>query len=136
IENELNHLEKKKFKDSQLHSQANWALRGETISKYWSKINSPKKPRDIIHSLRKPNSNRLANRSDEMAEIARQHHESLQQDTLPQEIEDIRQTTRRKFMNDIPHHQKLRNQDSPLHGMIQEHHVHEALFSSKSGSAA
>lgn len=118
IENELNHLEKKKFKDSQLHSQANWALRGETISKYWSRMNSTKKPRDIIHCLRRPNSNGFASRSDEMADIARQHHESLQQDNLPQEIEDIRRTTRLNFMRDIPHNQKLQNQDSPLHNLI------------------
>jgi hypothetical protein len=70
IEKEIEHLEKKKLKNIQLHSQTNWALKGEIISKYWSKMNSPKKPRDIIHSLRKQNSTRFANRSDEMAEIA------------------------------------------------------------------
>ncbi|KAG2737225.1 hypothetical protein P692DRAFT_20684576, partial [Suillus brevipes Sb2] len=136
IESEIEHLEKKKFRNTQLHSQANWALKGETISKYWSKINSPKKPRDIIYSLKRPNSTRLANRSDEMAEIAKRYHETLQKDNLPHEIEDIRYTTRQKYMSDIPNDQKMNNENSPLYNLLQEKHIHEALFSSKSGSAA
>jgi hypothetical protein len=32
IESKIEHLERIKFKNTQLHSQANWALNGETIS--------------------------------------------------------------------------------------------------------
>ncbi|KAG1732699.1 Endonuclease/exonuclease/phosphatase, partial [Suillus occidentalis] len=39
LESEINHLEKKQHKNIQLHSQARWATEGETISKYWSKVN-------------------------------------------------------------------------------------------------
>ncbi|KAG1737363.1 Endonuclease/exonuclease/phosphatase, partial [Suillus occidentalis] len=42
LESEINHLEKKRHKNMQLHSQAKWAAEGEKISKYWSKINSIK----------------------------------------------------------------------------------------------
>lgn len=70
LESEINHLEKKRHKNLQLHSQAKWAAEGETISKYWSKINSVKKPRDAIHQLRIPNTNCFATRSDKMADIA------------------------------------------------------------------
>jgi flagellar biosynthesis GTPase FlhF len=44
LESEINHLEKKQHKNMQLHTQAKWVAEGETISKYWSKINSVKKP--------------------------------------------------------------------------------------------
>jgi exonuclease III len=44
LESEINHLEKKQFKNLQLHSKAKWNTAGETISKYWCKINTPKKP--------------------------------------------------------------------------------------------
>jgi hypothetical protein len=99
-------------------------------------MNSPKKPRDIIHSLRKPNSTHFANHSDEMAEIAQLHHENLQKGNLPHEIEDIRHTTRQRYMREVPNTQKTENHNSLLHSMLQEKHTHEALFSSKSGSAA
>lgn len=136
IESEINHLEKKAFKNIQNQSQANWAKNGETISKYWSKINSPKKPRDIIHGLKRQDSNSLATRSDEMANIARLHHEGIQQDDMTRETENERLTVKQNFMNEIPATQKLNNLDSPLYNLLQEHHIHEALFSSKSGSAA
>lgn len=124
------------FKQIQSQSQANWAQSRETISKYWSKINSPKKPRDIIHSLRRLNSNNLATCSDEMADIAKQHHNNIQWDDLPREIENARKTMKQNFMHEIPNPQKLHNIDSPLYNLLQEHQIHEAFFSSKAGSAA
>ncbi|KAG2741208.1 hypothetical protein P692DRAFT_20651659, partial [Suillus brevipes Sb2] len=136
IESEIDHLEKKMFKQIQSQSQAKWARSGESISKYWSKINSPKRPRDVIHSLKRLNSNNLATRSDEMADIAKQHHENIQQDVLSKETEDERLTMIRKFMHEIPNQQKLNNINSPLYNLLQEHQIHEALFSSKAGSAA
>jgi len=61
-----------------LRAQAQWAVKGETMSKYWSKVNSPKKPRNIIHRLRDPLTNSLTSNSSKMAEIARKYHMDLQ----------------------------------------------------------
>ncbi|KAG2743960.1 DNase I-like protein, partial [Suillus brevipes Sb2] len=44
IESEITHLENKRFKNKQQQGQAKWEDKGETISKYWSKINNSKKP--------------------------------------------------------------------------------------------
>ncbi|KAG2756086.1 DNase I-like protein, partial [Suillus brevipes Sb2] len=44
IEKEISHLQKKSFKKSSLRAQAKWATHGETISKYWSRINCQKSP--------------------------------------------------------------------------------------------
>lgn len=51
IEQEIDHLQKKQNKSTQLKARAQWAMQGETISKYWSKVNKKKAPRDIIHRL-------------------------------------------------------------------------------------
>ncbi|KAG1726452.1 Endonuclease/exonuclease/phosphatase [Suillus occidentalis] len=77
LESEIQHLEHKKYKNSKLKAQATWNIKGETISKYWSKINNPRKPRDIIPRLRIPGSNRIVTRSDKMAELAKEYHESI-----------------------------------------------------------
>ncbi|XP_006464007.1 hypothetical protein AGABI2DRAFT_120813 [Agaricus bisporus var. bisporus H97] len=59
-------------------------LEGETICKYWTNLNRAQKSRDLIRKLRKPDhgnrqgEERFAKRSDEMAEIARAHHDNLQ----------------------------------------------------------
>jgi hypothetical protein len=58
-------------------NKAKWAVEGETISKYWSKINSMQKPRDVIHKLRIPNMNCFATRSVKMVDISQKHHEDL-----------------------------------------------------------
>jgi hypothetical protein len=60
IESEITHLENKRCKNKQQQGQAKWAAKGKTISKYWSKINSSKKPHDIIHRLKIPGQNHLA----------------------------------------------------------------------------
>ncbi|KAG2738874.1 hypothetical protein P692DRAFT_20700256, partial [Suillus brevipes Sb2] len=136
LESEINHLEKKKHKNIQLHSHAKWSVEGETISKYWSKINSVKKPRDIVHKLRIPNTDRFATRSDKMADIARNHHEKLQENHYSPETEVIRNRTREEIQKEIPKQQKMMNPHSPLHKPLEEHHIYAALQGSKSGSAA
>jgi len=136
LESEINHLEKKRFKNLQLRSKAKWNTAGETISKYWCKINTPKKPRDIIYQLKIPNSNRLTSHSGKMAEIAKQYHESLQQENTHPAIQLRKHEAKQKTMNEIPNEQKLNKNDSPLIQLLEEHHIHEALYSSKSGSTA
>ena len=55
-------------------------LEGETVSKYWVRLNTANPPHDTIAALRRPGSDppsyetKLSN----MAEIARAHHENIQ----------------------------------------------------------
>ncbi|KAF8194465.1 hypothetical protein K438DRAFT_1471599, partial [Mycena galopus ATCC 62051] len=55
----------------------------------WTASNREKKPRDTTHSLQIPNSDpaRYETRSDRMAEIARNFHDDLQRDNLPDPTE-------------------------------------------------
>jgi hypothetical protein len=45
LEKELEHLERKRYKNDHLKAQGQWSLKGETISKYWSMVNKSKKPK-------------------------------------------------------------------------------------------
>jgi hypothetical protein len=77
LEREISHLQKKNCRRTSLHARAQWVTHGETISKYWSKVNSPKTPRDIIHRLQIPNTDRYTCKSEEMAEVAKTYHETI-----------------------------------------------------------
>ncbi|TFY62965.1 hypothetical protein EVJ58_g3518 [Rhodofomes roseus] len=71
-------LERKRYQHIKEATSARYSLNAETLSKYWSAINKDKSPRDIIYSLRKPDSQAYVRRSDEMAELAKQYHDALQ----------------------------------------------------------
>jgi hypothetical protein len=136
IESEINHLENKRFRNKQIYSQAKWAEQGETISKYWSQINKSKKPRDIRYKLKIPGQDQYASRSDKMAEIARKYHDNLQKDPISDQEAEERLNKIQRTMNEILQNQKLWNENSPLHSPLKEHHIKEALYASKTGSAA
>jgi hypothetical protein len=135
IEQEISHLQKKRNKKEQLKAQAQWASQGEKINKYWSKINSQKTPRDIIHRLHVPGTNRYATKSEEMAEVARNYHENIQSADNTQHNDIEQQTARRVALAEIPEDQKIAAQTTQLNEILQEEHVLNALMSSKSGSA-
>jgi len=61
------------------HSAACHNLEGETIGKYWININNPHTPHNTLHSLHIPSSNppTLTSKSSNMAQLARDYHESL-----------------------------------------------------------
>ena len=80
----IRELERKKEGLTRLTSSTRYALNAERISKYWSKINKEKKPRDLFFALRCNGGDepRYETRSDRMAELARDYHEKLQSDGL------------------------------------------------------
>jgi hypothetical protein len=71
-----------------------------------------------------------------MAEVARQHHENIQHSNLSIEMENLRRRTIEQVKHEIPQNQKFENPNSPLHDLLQEHHIHDALYSLKANSAA
>jgi hypothetical protein len=136
LETEIQHLEQKKYKNSQIKAQATWNIKGETISRYWSKINNPKKPRDLIPRLRIPGSNRLVTRSDKMAELAKEYHDEIQSKGMTQSTAEQRQEAQKEILKEIPENQKLQQQNHPLNDLLTEQEILNALMSSKAGSAA
>ena len=137
IEKEIEYLEKKKYRRAFTRSQALWHLKGEKVNKYWTRINNPRKPRDLVYRLVDPNSQRPTTRSDEMAELARNYHDSLQTENIlppssPQRTEAIEEA-----LNAIPEEQKLLAPTmSPLASVITINDLEKALSSSKMGTAA
>jgi hypothetical protein len=70
-----------------------------------------------------------------MAEVARQHHKNIQHSNLSIEMENLRRRTIKQVKHEIPQNQKFENPNSLLHDLLQEHHIHNALYSSKVNSA-
>ncbi|KAJ7108889.1 hypothetical protein C8R43DRAFT_905186, partial [Mycena crocata] len=73
------------------HDETRWGvqvmnkLEGEIIGRYWSRLNKAKTPRDIIHRLRKPQTEAngpvlYETNSKKMAKMARDYHNRLQAD--------------------------------------------------------
>jgi len=136
LEKELDHLIKKRYKNTHLRAQAQWSMKGETISKYWSKVNSPKKPRDIIHKLRDPSTNNITFKSSEMAEIAKKYHMNLQKAPLTTDDPPDRNECIYSTINEIPQSQTLNVlTDNDLRHLLTEQNLIDALYSSKMGSA-
>jgi hypothetical protein len=73
---------------ARMSAQIRNRLEGEIISKYWSMLNRVKKPKDVIHRLKKPPDRNTAvgtqpvyeTNSKNMANIARNYHNKIQKD--------------------------------------------------------
>lgn len=68
-----------------LATTARYRLEGETVSKYWLSINLGKTPRDLVYALALPGPppKTYERRSDKMANLTRDYHESLQKHAPP-----------------------------------------------------
>ncbi|KAF8195167.1 Endonuclease/exonuclease/phosphatase, partial [Mycena galopus ATCC 62051] len=90
IQEKLDATEKLRFQGVRENAAARNRLDGETTAtSYWTQSNKEKKPRDTMYSFQIPNSApaQYETRSDRMAELARNFHDELQQDNLPDPIE-------------------------------------------------
>ncbi|TFY53535.1 hypothetical protein EVJ58_g9397 [Rhodofomes roseus] len=76
----LRDLERRRHGQIQASTTARYVLNAECPSKYWSAVNRDKTPRDLFYCLRDPASDppKYISRSSEMAELARNYHNSLQ----------------------------------------------------------
>ena len=137
LEREIDYLTKKRYKTAYTKAQAQWSLKGEQISKYWSKVNSPKTPRDLIYRLVHPRTQETVTRSDKMAELTRDYHNDIQKDGLLDPTVEPRNLNIAKALGSIPESQKLTDpQLSPLSQLITHKALVSALRLSKHGSAA
>lgn len=113
-------------------------VEGETVSKYWTAINKDQKPRDVIYALFQLGSDpahpELVTRSDEMAELAKTHHDQLQQ-AGPHHPEDVRQRAIDDALDTVDTFAS--NADKArLAQRLSQNEVREALKESATGKAA
>lgn len=83
LQNRLAELETRRFGAKRRTVAANDWARGETICKYWTKLNAGPKPSTLIYSLGEGADGqpiRYTKRSDEMASIAMEYYNGLQAD--------------------------------------------------------
>jgi hypothetical protein len=78
-------LEQQRHKTARMTAQIRNRLEGEVIGRYWSRLNKPTKPRDIIHRLQKESEDLEAEPiyetdSRKMATMARNYHNKIQFD--------------------------------------------------------
>ncbi|KAJ7260238.1 Endonuclease/exonuclease/phosphatase, partial [Mycena rebaudengoi] len=85
IVEKLVRLQKQRYRSSRLSAQIRNRLEGEVIGRYWSLVNKPGKPREIVHRIRKNDNNpetppQYETNSKRMADIARDYHDRIQSD--------------------------------------------------------
>ncbi|KAJ7244520.1 hypothetical protein C8J57DRAFT_1082995 [Mycena rebaudengoi] len=100
-------LQKQRYRTSRMMAQIRNRLEGEIIGRYWSMINKPKKPREIVSRLRKntgPEGHvQYETNSQKMADMARSYHNKIQSertdtpaDVREEKIETVLGRTARK----------------------------------------
>ena len=138
LANEIGHLEKITSYNNRQRIKAKISWHGEKLGGTWSNLSKPRKPRDAIRRLEVPNTNpaQYENRSDKMAEIARNYHDSLQDAGMEEYTEPEREANIKEILMEIPEHQKFTNPEhSELNTGISEEYVELALSLAKNGSA-
>ena len=132
---EHQHLDQKLNRNERAKAQAHWFDKGEKINKYWTWIHSPRKPRDIIHTLYDPTADKITMKSSDMAEIAWKYHDDLQSKNLLNYHDPERQAAQAEVLQQIPEFQKFNTPESDITNLITKDQVTVALHSSKNGTA-
>lgn len=138
LANEIGHLEKITSYNERQRLKAKISWHGEKLGGTWSNLSKPRKPRDAILRLRVPNTypEQYEVRSDRMAELAKNYHDSLQEAGMDNEAEAERETRMTNILEKIPEQQKFRDpENSDLNGGITGEYVELALSLAKNGSA-
>ena len=138
IADEIEHLEKIISYNNRERVKAKISLHGERLGGTWSNMSKTKKPRDVIHRLKIPDTEpaRYETRSDRMAELAKCHHEKLQNEDRPDLMNPDRARDLEEILENIPSSQKFPNpHDAELNSGVTTECVEEALKRAKNGSA-
>ena len=136
VNEEINMIERRLFEAKRDTSAVKNRLEGETISRYWTRLNKAKTPRDTIYQLKNPldNTEGYETNSARMAELARNYHERLQtvdrdptEEPNPQDIARILDHVRRSLSAE---------QRTNLAKRIKMNEIKEAMTNSANGKAA
>ncbi len=90
LQTEIAELEMKRFGSKRAAVAARDWLEGETVSKYWMRLNKAMNTDETVYELARPGTNptEYATRSDAMAEIAKSHYNEVQSDDDKPTLED------------------------------------------------
>ncbi|KAL1741664.1 Endonuclease/exonuclease/phosphatase, partial [Schizophyllum fasciatum] len=108
LRQELDNLQRMRLGKTRKTAQARFFAEGEEMGKYWTSVNKTKAPREIIYRLRIPDNEgpEFATKSRDMARVARDYHEKLQQEeisaneTQAEAIKDVLQFVKRKISDE------------------------------------
>lgn len=135
LEAEIRHLTSKINKNELARSQAKWHDKGETINKYWMATQETRRPRDLIHTLTDPQTGGRSTNTSEMAGIAGTYHDDLQRADLLPPDDPTRQEAQASVLQGISPEHHFNDPTPPLHDLITEHQVLQAMKLSKNGTA-
>ena len=96
IQDQIEQLKWKKFQKAKTSIKARFNCKGESITKYWSRLNKENQTRDPIYSLKIPHSTppEYTNNPEKMADIGRQYHHDLLSDGLHEDHYEREEATR------------------------------------------
>ena len=138
LASQLKQLKKKQIKNKKDILNARLANHGEKMGGMWSALGKVKQPRNPIYRLKIPKSNpvKFECNSKKMAELARNHHENLQnEDINPNENQDEYNRKLNNLLERIPEEQRLREPErTRMNERITEEQVSKALRAAKDGS--
>jgi len=139
LASQLKQLKKKEAKDRKDLLNAKLANHSEKLGGMWSALGKEKRPRNPIHRLKIPNTNppQYERHLKKMAGIARDHHESLQNEDIDPDVNLEEYNTKlNEILNEIPEDQRLEEPDrTNMCWKVTEEQVSQALRRTKDGTA-
>jgi len=139
LANHLKHLKKKEEKNRKDLLNTKLANHGERLGGMWSALGKEKRPRNPIHRLKIPHTNppQYERHSKRMAELARNHHDTLQDEDIdpdmsPEEYDRMLD----EILREIPERQRLEEPErTRMSWKVTENQVSKALHRTKDGTA-
>ena len=139
LNSQLKQLKKKRSKNRTDIMKANLSNHGEKLGGIWSALGKERRPRNPIHRLKIPGSNppQYERHSKRMAELARNHHDTLQnEDVTPGIDPNVFEEKLNDLLQHIPANQRLEEPErTKMNWKVTEDQVRKALHLSKDGSA-
>lgn len=137
LQNKLIDIERREHNRTKSEVATRYILNAEIPSKYWSTINKEQKPRDILYSLRKLNSDppEYEKRSDKMAELAKEYHDKLQNEYQTTSTSGNSEETIKEVINSITT-KTTGKQKEELSEQTTTTDIKEAIRKTKKGKAA
>ena len=138
LTNELEYLERKMAQSRRTRLSAELANHGEIPGGIWTAMSKDKKPRDLIHRLKIPNTDppQYERDTQRMAKLARNYHDELQQKDLEDHSLTEFEARITPVLERIHENQILKEPEgTKMNEQITESQVNDALHLSKNGSA-
>ena len=139
LANELTYLARSNARTQKEELRAKLDDHGEKLGGIWSAMSKETKPRDLIRRLKIPDTNppQYERRTERMAQLARDYHDSLQRNGMPDhEDVDEYEHALHETLSAIPNNQKMEEPTfTPLHQPATQTQTVKALRLSKNGSA-